>query len=123
MNPAPIILSGCAPVPLAHYLKALGVLRLVAEQADPATPRHAWPRPAGLSMAGTCGSWVEKIYDPRNTAIGIRDTAQANSGRGEAGCGPCGRWSNIQSNFRPEPFFKQTGKGLLNIMASGKSGG
>jgi CRISPR-associated protein Csx17 len=29
-------LSGCAPAPLAHYLKALGILRLVAEQADPA---------------------------------------------------------------------------------------
>ncbi len=29
-------LHGCAPVPLAHYLKALGILRLVAEQADPA---------------------------------------------------------------------------------------
>lgn len=28
-------LDGCAPVPLAHYLKALGILRLVAEQADP----------------------------------------------------------------------------------------
>lgn len=28
-------LDGCAPAPLAHYLKALGVLRLVAEQADP----------------------------------------------------------------------------------------
>lgn len=28
-------LEGCAPSPLAHYLKALGVLRLVAEQADP----------------------------------------------------------------------------------------
>jgi CRISPR-associated protein Csx17 len=28
-------LTGCAPAPLAHYLKALGVLRLVAEQADP----------------------------------------------------------------------------------------
>ncbi len=28
-------LNGCAPTPLAHYLKALGVLRLVAEQADP----------------------------------------------------------------------------------------
>ncbi len=28
-------LGGCAPVPLAHYLKALvGVLRLVTEQAD-----------------------------------------------------------------------------------------
>lgn len=30
-----IILAGCAPAPLAHYLKALGILRLVAEQADP----------------------------------------------------------------------------------------
>jgi CRISPR-associated protein Csx17 len=28
------VLSGCTPVPLAGYLKALGVLRLVAEQAD-----------------------------------------------------------------------------------------
>lgn len=28
-------LTGCAPAPLAHYLKALGILRLVAEQKDP----------------------------------------------------------------------------------------
>lgn len=28
-------LDGCSPTPLASYLKALGVLRLVAEQADP----------------------------------------------------------------------------------------
>ncbi len=28
-------LAGCAPAPLAHYLKALGILRLVSEQADP----------------------------------------------------------------------------------------
>ena len=28
-------IKGCAPVPFAHYLKALGVLRLVAEQIDP----------------------------------------------------------------------------------------
>ncbi|MDE0190442.1 MAG: type I-U CRISPR-associated protein Csx17 [Gammaproteobacteria bacterium] len=27
-------LDGCAPTPLAHYLKALGILRLVSEQAD-----------------------------------------------------------------------------------------
>ncbi|MBX3131251.1 MAG: type I-U CRISPR-associated protein Csx17 [Polyangiaceae bacterium] len=29
-------LTGCSPVPLAHYLKALGILRLVSEQKDPA---------------------------------------------------------------------------------------
>lgn len=30
-----ICLNGCTPVPLAHYLKALGVLRLISEQKDP----------------------------------------------------------------------------------------
>jgi CRISPR-associated protein Csx17 len=35
-----ITLSGCAPVPLAHYLKALGILRLVAEQTDSRTTAH-----------------------------------------------------------------------------------
>lgn len=29
------ILKGCAPAPLANYLKALGILRLVGEQVDP----------------------------------------------------------------------------------------
>lgn len=28
-------IRGCAPAPLAHYLKALGILRIVAEQKDP----------------------------------------------------------------------------------------
>jgi CRISPR-associated protein Csx17 len=27
-------LTGCSPSPLAHYLKALGILRLVSEQVD-----------------------------------------------------------------------------------------
>lgn len=34
-------LAGCSPTPLASYLKALGVLRLVAEQVDP-TARGRW---------------------------------------------------------------------------------
>lgn len=34
-------LNGCAPAPLAHYLKALGILRLVSEQAD-AKARGWW---------------------------------------------------------------------------------
>lgn len=38
-----LTLSGCAPVPLAHYLKALGILRLVSEQAD-ATATGRWHR-------------------------------------------------------------------------------
>src|SRR2546422_2476767 len=31
-----VTLNGCAPVPLAHYLKALGIFRLVSEQFDAA---------------------------------------------------------------------------------------
>ena len=34
-------LVGCQPEPLGAYLKALGVLRLVSEQADPAA-RGSW---------------------------------------------------------------------------------
>ena len=38
----PILLPGCTPVPLAHYLKALGILRLVGEQLPEARARGAW---------------------------------------------------------------------------------
>jgi CRISPR-associated protein Csx17 len=38
-----ITLNGCSPVPLAHYLKALGMLRLVSEQADSAASGR-WDR-------------------------------------------------------------------------------
>jgi CRISPR-associated protein Csx17 len=33
--PTRVVVHGCAPTPLAHYLKALGLLRTIAEQADP----------------------------------------------------------------------------------------
>jgi len=36
-----IVLNGCAPTPLIHYLKALGIFRLVAEQCDPQV-RAVW---------------------------------------------------------------------------------
>jgi len=35
-----IHLHGCTPTPLAHYLKALGIFRLVAEQVDPEATGH-----------------------------------------------------------------------------------
>lgn len=35
MSPHLHSLAGCRPAPLAHYLKALGILRLVSEQVDP----------------------------------------------------------------------------------------
>ena len=34
-----LILNGCAPVPIAHYLKALGILRLVSEDSEHGDPR------------------------------------------------------------------------------------
>ena len=37
-----IFLPGCTPIPLAHYLKALGVLRLVSEQLPAASVRGRW---------------------------------------------------------------------------------
>ncbi len=40
MTRAPLLLSGCQPEPLASYLKALGVLRLVATQVDPGATGH-----------------------------------------------------------------------------------
>lgn len=36
-----LVLEGCRPTPLASYLKALGILRLVAEQTDPEA-RGSW---------------------------------------------------------------------------------
>jgi len=41
--PYSLPLPGCAPVPLAHYLKALGILRLVSDQKDPSAQGH-WHR-------------------------------------------------------------------------------
>ncbi|HEY3852934.1 MAG TPA: type I-U CRISPR-associated protein Csx17 [Verrucomicrobiae bacterium] len=47
-----ITLNGCAPVPLAHYLKALGILRLVSEQVD----------------MGVCASWLNDQLSLYSTA-------------------------------------------------------
>ena len=44
-------LPGCAPAPLAHYLKALGVLRLVAEQKDPNA--RGWWKDEAFHLATT----------------------------------------------------------------------
>lgn len=45
-----VVLTGCSPEPLASYLKALGVLRLVAEQLDP-NVKGAW-HPDGFALYG-----------------------------------------------------------------------
>ncbi len=62
-----IALSGCTPEPLVDYLKALGVLRLVAEQADP-DARGFWRNSefilkSQLDLAGLQEFFIER-YRP-----------------------------------------------------------
>ena len=47
-------LTGCAPAPLAHYLKALGILRLVAEQKDQTA--RGWWKDEAFHLATTLDS-------------------------------------------------------------------
>ncbi|MBV8857902.1 MAG: type I-U CRISPR-associated protein Csx17 [Acidobacteria bacterium] len=54
-----ITLRGCAPEPLIHYLKALGVLRLVAEQLDPEA-RGAW---SGDAFVLDTGKTEDELLD------------------------------------------------------------
>ncbi len=46
-----VVLEGCSPTPLANYLKALGILRLVAEQAD-AEARGYWEAERFVLVSG-----------------------------------------------------------------------
>lgn len=83
-----IVLTGCRSVPLAHYLKALGVLRIVAEQAD-GTARGAWRSEAfvldtQLDVAGLSRFFLEDyqpaaIVAPWNggSGFGAKDNREA----------------------------------------------
>ena len=54
-----VALAGCTPEPLMNYLKALGVLRLVSEQADPQA-RGCWQNDAfALSSELDCPTLVK----------------------------------------------------------------
>lgn len=54
-----LALDGCSPTPLAHYLKALAVLRLLGEQIDPAI-RASW-QGESLVLSGSPG--FDEIVD------------------------------------------------------------
>lgn len=56
-----IILNGCSPVPLAHYLKALGILRLVAEQLDSGA-RAVWCHDRMELMTNTSPSSLVEFF-------------------------------------------------------------
>lgn len=55
-------LTGCAPVPLANYLKALGVLRLIVEQgADPGA-RGWWQNESFRLLTKLTGAEIEAFF-------------------------------------------------------------
>ena len=60
-------LDGCAPTPLAHYLKALGILRLLAEQVD-ADARGWWEgdrfRVTSVLSRSELENFFLRIYEP-----------------------------------------------------------
>lgn len=56
-----IILSGCAPIPLAHYLKALGILRLVSESEH------------GDAVATACWKGDQLVLNSRFDRDGLKD--------------------------------------------------
>jgi len=62
-----LTLSGCAPVPLAHYLKALGVLRILANQLAGRTLAH-WSNNTFILTTDTSATellqFFEKQYAP-----------------------------------------------------------
>jgi CRISPR-associated protein Csx17 len=64
------VLAGCAPTPLAHYLKALGILRLVAEQKDPSA-RGAWRDDRFVLLTTLTREELERFFleEYRPTAI------------------------------------------------------
>jgi len=79
-----IVLAGCTPEPLMSYLKALGVFRLVAEQADPES-RLSWQGGAARLHSKFDREELEKFFleGYRPTPI----TAPWNGGSGYYGGG------------------------------------
>ncbi len=56
-----LVLDGCRPTPLAHYLKALGILRLVAEQKDPSA-RGCWRRDRFVLCSALSADDLERFF-------------------------------------------------------------
>ena len=56
-----LILAGCTPTPLAHYLKALGVFRLVAEQLDPDV-RACWRKDTLVLISAASRDRLEHFF-------------------------------------------------------------
>lgn len=94
-------LAGCAPVPLAHYLKALGILRLVAEQCDKnATGR--WENDRFVLESGLDGQGLTRFFleDYRPTPILSPWNGRAGYLEGEKGEDSTRTGARLLSKFR-----------------------
>jgi CRISPR-associated protein Csx17 len=82
-----LYLSGCTPEPLMSYLKALGILRLVAEQAD-SEAQGAW-RGGVFVLASTFDeAALLKFFErDQNSWTPVDQAAQSNA-RASANAGP-----------------------------------
>lgn len=115
-------LDGCAPAPLAHYLKALGILRLVAEDAEYGDPeaRGWWDGErfrlaSRLDADGLAAFFLERyqptpLLAPWNGASGFFKTWDARAGklRGSSKAdalqallaAPSERWAGFREAYR-----------------------
>ena len=73
------LLAGCAPAPLANYLKALGILRLVGEQKDPAC-RGAWQDDRFILVTQLTRDEVERFFLQEYQPTAIIDPWNGGSG-------------------------------------------
>ena len=118
-------LDGCAPAPLAHYLKALGVLRLVSEQAD-SNARGWWDGDhfrlatrlsrEELEEFLLCDYLPTPIFNPWGARSGFYDGASEKSARESL------RRIECSLNPRLEPF-RTTIKTVQSIITGTTSGG
>ena len=118
-------LDGCAPTPLAHYLKALGILRLVAEQAD-ADARGWWDGDRFRLASKLTRAELEAfflhdyqptpIFNPWGARSGFYDGSPEKSARESLKRIEC------SSSPRLEPF-RSTIKTVRSIIAGTTAGG
>ena len=77
LNDIPLV--GCAPTPLASYLKALGVFRLVSEQADPEV-RGFWRNEAFVLSTTLTREQVAEFFIKRYAPTPLIDPWNGGSG-------------------------------------------
>ena len=117
-------LDGCAPTPLAHYLKALGILRLFAEQADE-NVRGWWKGNRFLLATGLTKEEIEGFFLREYRPTPMFNPWGARSGYFDGGSESSARkfLKNIEDSkqSRLEPFRK-TIRTIRSIISGTETG-